>query len=662
MVHCVIFLFIKEEIKLNEQTYSVLEFNLIKERVAQFALSEMGKQQLLSLAPSTNIKQICSWLDEVSEGVQILEKSSSVPISSLNGIDILMNHLNKGVSLDPIHFVKLADFLISCKKLKQFMKDKEILAPRVTTYVFGIDELPKLLEEIERCIRNGRVDDYASKELAKIRKQLAIQEERLKVKLNQIVNSSKYKMYLQEFIISERNGRFVIPIKKEYKGKVKGAILDTSASGATLYIEPAEIIPIQEQISLLKVYEESELEKILASLTLLVEAHLNQIKLAIETMIHYDILFAKAKYSRLINGRSVNINNNRHIVLKDARHPLLGDKAVPLSIELGGMYDALIITGPNTGGKTVTIKTVGLLTLMAQSGLHIPVSEGSQISIFQQILLDVGDGQSIEHNLSTFSSHIKNIIKLLKDANEHSLILLDELGSGTDPAEGMGLATALLKQFFQKGAIILATTHYSEIKEFAYHTEGFMNGSMEFDIETLQPTYRLIVGEGGESQAFAIALKLGLHPKIISDAHQITYKEVKEYQVNIDDLHERKELEKQIAYNKYTKAFKNNNKIGDNSNVQFQKGDNVKITATGEFGIIYDGPDGYNNYIVQVKKEKRSYNYKRLKLYIAANELYPDDYDFDIIFETKENRKKAHNMDRKHVEGLYINLDEHKNS
>ncbi|MGE6259695.1 endonuclease MutS2 [Heyndrickxia sporothermodurans] len=647
---------------MNEQTYSVLEFNLIKERVAQFALSEMGKQQLLSLAPSTNIKQICSWLDEVSEGVQILEKSSSVPISSLNGIDILMNHLNKGVSLDPIHFVKLADFLISCKKLKQFMKDKEILAPRVTTYVFGIDELPKLLEEIERCIRNGRVDDYASKELAKIRKQLAIQEERLKVKLNQIVNSSKYKMYLQEFIISERNGRFVIPIKKEYKGKVKGAILDTSASGATLYIEPAEIIPIQEQISLLKVYEESELEKILASLTLLVEAHLNQIKLAIETMVHYDILFAKAKYSRLINGRSVNINNNRHIVLKDARHPLLGDKAVPLSIELGRMYDALIITGPNTGGKTVTIKTVGLLTLMVQSGLHIPVSEGSQISVFQQILLDVGDGQSIEHNLSTFSSHIKNIIKLLKDANEHSLILLDELGSGTDPAEGMGLATALLKQFFQKGAIILATTHYSEIKEFANHTEGFMNGSMEFDIETLQPTYRLIVGEGGESQAFAIALKLGLHPKIISDAHQITYKEVKEYQVNIDDLHERKELEKQVAYNKFAKAFKNNNNKGNKSNVQFQKGDNVKITVTGEFGIIYDGPDGHNNYIVQVKKEKRSYNFKRLKLYIAANKLYPDDYDYDIIFETKENRKKAHNMDRKHVEGLYINLDEHKDS
>lgn len=661
MVHCV-FLFIKEEIKLNEQTYSVLEFNLIKERVAQFALSEMGKQQLLSLAPSTNIRQICSWLDEVSEGVQILEKSSSVPISSLSGIDILMNHLNKGVSLDPIHFVKLADFLISCKKLKQFMKDKEILAPRVTTYVFGIDELPKLLEEIERCIRNGRVDDYASKELAKIRKQLAIQEERLKVKLNQIVNSSKYKMYLQEFIISERNGRFVIPIKKEYKGKVKGAILDTSASGATLYIEPAEIIPIQEQISLLKVYEESEVEKILASLTLLVEAHLNQIKLAIETMVHYDILFAKAKYSRIINGRSVNITNNRHIVLKDARHPLLGDKAVPLSIELGEMYDALIITGPNTGGKTVTIKTVGLLTLMAQSGLHIPVSEGSQISIFQQILLDVGDGQSIEHNLSTFSSHIKNIIKLLKDANEHSLILLDELGSGTDPAEGMGLATALLKQFFQKGAIILATTHYSEIKEFANHTEGFMNGSMEFDIETLQPTYRLIVGEGGESQAFAIALKLGLHPKIISDAHQITYKEVKEYQVKIDDLHERKDLEQQIAYNKYARAIKNNNKKGDNSNVQFQKGDNVKITATGEFGIIYDGPDGYNNYIVQVKKEKRSYNYKRLKMYIAANELYPDDYDFDIIFETKENRKKAHIMDRKHVEGLNINLEEHKDS
>lgn len=648
------FYFYKEDFLMNQQTYVTLGFNRIKEEISHFALSDLGKDKVLNILPSTNIKQIRSWLDEVTEGVRILEKSSSVPIATLNGVDLLISHINKGVSLKPAHFMQLAEFLISCHKLKKFMKDKEFLAPRVTSYVYGIEELPLLLAEIERCIRNGLVDDYASKELAKLRKQIAIQEDRLKDRLNQMVKSSKYRTYLQDFIFSERNGRYVIPIKKEYKGKVKGTVLDTSASGATLYIEPEEIGAFQEQISILKSYEETEVEKVLASLTALVENHLQQINLAMETMIHYDVLFAKAKYSRSIEGRSVCVNDQNIIVLKDAKHPLLGTKAVPLSIELGKNYEALIITGPNTGGKTVTLKTVGLLTLMVQSGFHIPVSEGSQISIFKQILLDIGDGQSIEQNLSTFSSHIKNIIEILKEANEYSLVLLDELGSGTDPSEGMGLATALLKQFHKKGAIIVATTHYSEIKDFANKAEGFMNGSMEFDIDSLKPTYRLIIGKGGESQAFSIALKLGMHPNIISDAHQITYKMEKRYEIDCDDLNEKKEMDKQIVINRHKKSERKKENHALKNPITFQKGDNVKIMATSEFGIVYQGPDNNGNYIVQVRDEKRKYNYKRLKLYIAANELYPEDYDYDIIFETKENRKKAHLMDRKHVEGLII--------
>ncbi|MDH5159494.1 endonuclease MutS2 [Heyndrickxia oleronia] len=643
---------------MNSHTFKILEFDHVKELIAQFTMSEAGKDKIVHLSPSTNVKQIRAWLDEVTEAVNILEKSASVPISSLNGMELIISQLDKGLTLKPAHFKELAEFLISCKKLKQYMKDKEFLAPRVTSYVYGIEDLSRLLEEIERCIRNGRVDDYASKELGKIRKQMSIQEDRLKDKLNQIIKSSKYKSYLQEFIVSERNGHYVIPIKKEYKGKIKGVVLDTSASGATLYIEPEEAAFLREQISILKAYEETEVDKILAELTVLVDEHLHEIRLAMETMVHYDVLFAKAKYSRLIDGRSVEVNETFNIRLKGARHPLLEKQAVPLTIELGERYNALIITGPNTGGKTVTIKTVGLLTIMVQSGLHIPVDEGSEISIFKKVLLDIGDGQSIEQNLSTFSSHIKNIIELLKEANEYSLVLLDELGSGTDPGEGMGLATAILKQFHQKGATILATTHYSEIKDFADKTEGFMNGSMEFDIHTLQPTYRLNIGTGGESQAFAIALRLGMHPTIISDAYQITYKEEKVYEMEYENSYEKRELDKQIALNRYIKTNKQKKPASNQPVVMFQQGDNVHILATGEYGIIYKGPDSFGNYLVQVKNEKKTFNYKRLKLYIAANELYPEDYDFNIIFESKENRKKAHLMERKHVDGLTIEVND----
>ncbi|MFE8699478.1 endonuclease MutS2 [Cytobacillus sp. FJAT-54145] len=642
---------------MNLETIQGLEFTHIKERIAQFALSEFGRKKVFELAPSFNQKQIQSWLDEVTEGVQILKKSSSVPVHGLDGIEIVLKTINKGVPLKPELLSKLNEFLDCCEKMRRFMKDKEFLAPRVTSYIYSTESLPQLSSEINRCIRNGQVDDYASKELSKIRKQISIQEERLKEKLNQMIKSSKYKSYLQESVISQRDGRFVIPVKKEYKAKIKGAILDQSASGSTVYIEPEEITSYQEQLSWLRSSEEAEVDQILFYLTGLVEANQKEINLAVEIMVHYDVLFAKAKYSKLINGKSVNLNQSHYIHLIKAKHPLLGESAVPLTIELGrNDQHALVITGPNTGGKTVTLKTVGLLTLMIQSGIHIPVEDGSSVSIFQNILLDIGDGQSIEQNLSTFSSRIKNIINILTETNDRSLVLLDELGSGTDPAEGMGLATAILEQIYDKGSTLLATTHYSEIKEFANQHSGFVNGSMEFDLETLKPTYRLIIGKGGESQAFAIALKLGMHPKILEKAHFITYKEQKSYQ--LDEFIPTKELEKQIIINKHLKRKQEVEKERNESITLFNKGDNVVITQSGEYGIVYKGPDSKGFYVVQVKGEKQTYNHKRLKLNIPAAELYPEDYDFDIIFESKENRKIDHALKRKHIEGLTINRTE----
>lgn len=641
---------------MNHETFKVLEFERIKERIAEFTLSDSGKEKVLNIKPSSNIKQIESWLDEVTEAVEILKKSASVPIHGLDGIEILLKTINKGVPLRPDQLTKLYDFLECCVKIKKYMRDKTFIAPRVSSYVYSIEELPLLAEEINRCIRNGQVDDYASKELLKVRKQIAIQEERLKEKLNQIIKSNKYKSIIQESVISQRDGRYVVPVKKEYKNKIKGIVLDKSASGSTLYIEPEEVSAYQDQLNWLLADEEVELEKVLLYLTGLVEGKEKEIHLAVEAMIHYDVLFAKAKYSRAIDGNSVSLNEFHYINLIKARHPLLEGDVVPLTLEIGNNEKhALVITGPNTGGKTVSIKTVGLLTVMVQSGIHIPVDKGSSISIYQHVLLDIGDGQSIEQNLSTFSSRIKNIISILKDANDRSLILLDELGSGTDPAEGMGIATAILEQLYKKGATLLATTHYSEIKDFANKHVGFINGSMEFDLDTLRPTYRLLIGKGGESQAFAIALKLGIHPSIIERAHQITYKEDKKYSIDSLGQQEMKELEKQVIINRHQKRETTKMTKKHDQNIQiFQMGDNVRVSGSGEFGIVYKGPDQTGNYVVQVKGEKGTYNHKRLKLYIRSDELYPEGYDFDQIFESKENRKKDKILSKKHVEGVTI--------
>lgn len=634
---------------MNEKTFAVLGYDKIKEEIAGFALTESGRVKAREMQPSTNLQQITSWQEEVYEAIEILKISSSVPIHGLEGMETVLKGFNKGIPLRTEQLMLLLSFLETCNKIRRFMKDKEYVAPRVSAYVYAIEELPELAAEIQRCIRNGQIDDYASRELLKVRKQIGIQEERLKEKLNQLLKSAKVKPFLQEAVISQRNGRYVVPVKKEYRGKVKGAVLDTSASGSTIFVEPEEVGSFQDQMEWLYLDEQAEVEKVLFALTGLAEGKEKEIRMAIETMVHYDYLFSKAKYCRSIDAKRVDILDDPIITFYDARHPHLGEKAVPLTIEIGTNYHALVITGPNTGGKTVSIKTAGLLSLMAQSGLLLPVEEGSSAGVFHKVLVDIGDGQSIEQNLSTFSSRIVNIIEILKETNDKTLVLLDELGSGTDPGEGMGLAAAILENLNNKGATIFATTHYSEIKDFADNHVDFMNGSMEFDLETLKPTYRLRIGKGGESQAFAIALKLGIHPKLIERAHQITYKTENDYTALFaDDPKGLKAREQQIITNRHKR--KKPSTAAKHPLKRFDMGDSVHILNRGELGVIYKGPDSQGNYLVQVRDGKIEVNYKRLKLNLAASELYPEDYDFSIIFESKEHRKLLNQMGKKHIE------------
>ncbi|KAB7670617.1 endonuclease MutS2 [Bacillus sp. B1-b2] len=635
---------------MNEQTFDVLGYNQILLEIEAFAKTGLGKETIRKLKPMQDKWRMEQSLKEVEEAIKILGISSSVPIHTLDEMLTSINQAKKGTYLRADQFTFVISFLEHCMKLKQFMRDKEFVAPHVASYVESIADVSELTAELSRCIRHGGLDDYASSDLSYLRRQLAITLEKVKEKANQLVKSKKYTAYLQDTNISERNGHLVISIKREYRSKIQGRVLDTSSSGATVFMEPLELADMQSDIEMMKLAEEHEVERILYELTEKLLEHEQVIHVAIETMHHYDVLFAKAKYSKLIDASIPSITEDYTMDLIDARHPLLGQKAVPLTIKFGEEHRALVITGPNTGGKTVTIKTIGLLTMLGQSGLPIPAKKGSKIANFQHIFVDIGDGQSMEQNLSTFSSRLVNIIDILKQTNDRSLVLLDELGSGTDPGEGMALAIVILEQLYEKGATLFATTHYSEMKEFADEAEGFLNGTMEFDLETLRPTYRLLLGQSGRSQAFEIANKLGLHPLLIEKAHRITYKTGKSYHGD-QDL---KELDfaQQIAVNKY--ARKNLNKLEKEKRSTFHQGDTIILTETKEIGIVYSGPDEKGNYIVQVQKEKRSVNHKRIQLYIKAAELYPENYDYDIVFKSKEYRKLHNQQKRKHIKDVWL--------
>ncbi|MFS0820278.1 endonuclease MutS2 [Bacillus sp. 1P02SD] len=642
---------------MNTQTMEALGYYQVLNEISQFARTIRGKETLLSLRPIKDKKKIELSLHEISEAMNILAISGSIPIHSLDQIGHYITQANKGMALKVDQFTQIVSFLDHCQKLKQFMKDKEYAGPMVSMYASSIGDVSELEAEISRCLRNGQVDDYASSDLNYLRRHLATLQDKLKEKAQSLVKSGRISPYLQETNVFERSGRYVLAIKKEYRKKIQGSILDTSASGSTLFIEPVELSAIQEDIELIKIAEETEVERILYELTQLFLSYEQVIQIAIETMHHYDVLFAKAKYSQMIQADIPIINEEFRIQLMEARHPMLGTKAVPLTIPIGEKERALVITGPNTGGKTVTLKTVGLLTLMAQSGLPIPAKKGSEIAIFQHIFVDIGDGQSIEQNLSTFSSRMVNIIDILQKTNDASLVLIDELGSGTDPREGMALAIVILEQLYEKGATLFATTHYSEMKKFADETEGFLNGSMEFDIDTLQPTYRLLLGRSGQSQAFDIAAKLGMHPSLLERAHQKAYQEQKDFHQNMThETLQSPSYQRQVIVNKYARRNVEKQKLEQpvNKATLYNQGDNVLLLATGETGIVYKGPNDRGDYIVQIKGEKRTINYKRLELKIAAEELYPPDYDFDIIFKSKEYRKLNKDMNRKFVEDKWL--------
>lgn len=533
---------------MNEKVLRVLEYNKIIDKLASFAGSEPARKMCLNLRPSGNLEWIMTAQDETEAALLRLFRNDRISFGANKDIRAMIKAVQIGRTLSISELLEIARLLECVEMLCQYGEKKEDDAEDVLDkYFITLSALPLLKKEINRCIINeDEIADDASSDLLKIRRSYASIGSKIHTQLTKMVNDT-YRTYLQETVITMRNNRYCIPVRAEYKSQVPGMVHDQSSTGSTLFIEPAAIVNLNNELKELEIKERDEIEKILAGLTGRCAAHTDELLENQKTVTILDFIFAKAKYAMKLNATKPIFNDEHIINLRSARHPLLDQsKAVPIDVRLGEDFDLLIVTGPNTGGKTVSLKTVGLLTLMGQSGLHIPTLDRSKLSVFKEVYADIGDEQSIEQSLSTFSAHMTSIVEILKKANADSLCLFDELGAGTDPTEGAALAISILSYLHDRGIRSMATTHYSELKIYALSTEFVSNACCEFDVESLRPTYRLLVGIPGKSNAFAISKKLGLSDAIIENAKQYISTEEESFENVISDLEaQRMQIEKE---------------------------------------------------------------------------------------------------------------------
>ncbi len=508
---------------MNSKALNILEYNKITEMLSAQAASSKAGKILKRLRPMTDISSIREALAETGEAVDVIVRKGNIPLGQPYDIEESLTFARKGGSLTMRQLLQILYNLKVASNIITFLKSDLPPLPVVDGIREVIATFPRLAENIDRCILSeDEMADSASPELKNIRRSIARQNDAIRNRLNNILNSADNRTYLQDSIVTIRDGRYVIPVKAEHRSRFAGIIHDQSATGATLFIEPQVIVNMNNELRELELAEQVEIDRILAELSSAVAEHFSEIMNNQKLLIQLDMMFAKGKLAVKMQAEMPEISDGRLMVLKEARHPLIdAGKAVPIDVSIGGSYSTLVVTGPNTGGKTVTLKTAGLLVMMAQSGLHIPAAGTSIIPVFKNVFADIGDEQSIEQSLSTFSSHMSNIVDILKEVDHQSLVLLDELGAGTDPTEGAALAISVLEKLKAYGACTIATTHYNELKKYALSTEGVENGSMEFDVKTLSPTYRLLTGIPGKSNAFEISRKLGLSEEIIDRASQL---------------------------------------------------------------------------------------------------------------------------------------------
>ncbi len=625
-----------------------LGFDHIIRKLQEMAVSRPARRILGDTEPILNESLCRARMEETTAARCVIENAGSPPLTETENTQAGLAAALQGSMLSPAELCSAARFCAAVRRLRRYLQGAAPYSAAVASWHMELPELDLLEEDINRSVRDDTVLDDASPALRDLRRRQEYMERAIRDKLNQII--LHHKKELADSYITQRGGTFVLPVQKKYQSQFPGRVVDTSGKGSTVFMEPSAVRSLRQELDQLLVDLDAEERRILWELSDRFAAEAERLKKAVRVMTDLDVLFARAKLSMEMHARPAEITSGRRIRLEDARHPLLDPEAcVPLSLDLSLPDAGIAVTGPNTGGKTVCLKTVGLLTLMAQSGLHIPCGNGSVIGMMDRVLCDIGDSQSISQNLSTFSGHMTNVIRILRECSRDSLVLLDELGGGTDPAEGSGLAVAILEELLRRSCFFMVTTHDPQIKQWAEQTGHVVSARMAFDQATLQPLYRLELGTSGKSCAIEIARRLGMDEGLLSRARQVTEHgpdtkpEGKHRPMTVPSTRlQRRVIRKEGGFDRFT------------------MGDSVLLLPDKKNAIVYRPADDEGNVVIQLQGRKLAVRHNRLKLLVPAAELYPLDYDFSIIFDTVANRKAAHTIGRKFDPDAVIILKEGK--
>ena len=600
---------------MNTKYLKTLEYDKMLDNLNNYCKTYLGKEEVVNITPEFSVEKVTSALEFTKESVSLIFRKGNIPLSDVPDISLSIKSLESNGILSISALLNISRFLKISREVKEYFFSSDDIDLQEYTKLYDIFDLLYTNKNIEEKISSVIIDentiaDDASPKLNGLRRQSKKLEQDIRDKLNNFIHSSTYSKYIMEPIVTIRSDRYVIPIKEEYRSQVKGFIHDVSSSGSTVFMEPISVFELNNEIANIKVEEDIEIERILANLSAMLYDYTDYFRNNISLLTDLDLVFAKASYSIEIDGILPNINSKKSVNLIGARHPLIDKTAVvPIDISIGENYTSLVITGPNTGGKTVSLKTFGLLLLMAYIGIYIPAKEGSSIYVFDNIFADIGDEQSIQESLSTFSSHMTNIVEITENVTSESLILLDELGSGTDPIEGTSLAISILKHFYDIGATVISTTHYQELKKYCLTTDGFQNASFEFDVENLKPTYKLLIGIPGKSNAFAISKKLGLSQEILNYANSILKKEdvgIEELMKSIYDNKIKIEAEKEQIDKNLAQAEALRKLLESEKNRQKEKEDKILEKAKQEAReIISDAKEKANKVIRELNNVEK---------------------------------------------------------
>ncbi len=625
-----------------------LGFDQIIRQLQNMAVSLSARRILGDTEPILNESLCRARMEETTAARRVMENTGTPPLTETENIQTGLAAALQGGMLSPADLCSVARFCAAIRRLRRYLRGAAPYSASIASWHTELPGLDLLEEDISRSVREDSVLDDASPALRDLRRRQEYLELGIREKLNQLI--LHHKKELADTYITRRGGTFVLPVQKRYQNQFPGRVIDTSGKGSTIFMEPSAVRSMRLDLDQLLIDLDAEERRILWELSDRVAAEAEPLKNAVRVMTSLDVIFARAKLSLEMHARPVEITAEHRFRLTEARHPLLNpETCVPLSLTLALPDAGIAVTGPNTGGKTVCLKTVGLMTLMAQSGLHIPCGEDSVIGMMDRVLCDIGDSQSISQNLSTFSGHMTNVIRILRECSRDSLVLLDELGSGTDPAEGSGLAAAILEELLRRRCFFMVTTHDPQIKQWAEHTEHVVSARMAFDQGTLQPLYRLELGKSGRSCAIEIARRLGMDEGLLARARQVTDQgsaskpESRHRQMPIPPTRlQRRIFRKEGSYDRFT------------------MGDSVLLLPDRKKAIVYRPADDEGNVVIQLQGQKLTVRHNRLKLLVPASELYPPDYDFSIVFDTVANRKAAHIMDRKYDPDAVIILKEGK--